>query len=518
LSSRNNKILLLIFALLLLFFVVGKNRLFHQEAPQVKEQAPGQQIADSTAGNSLGAEPLWAGQVLERSYRARAPLDSIQSIVSQGRRNALVRAAEKVAPAVVSVNVMQTKVVTEAYRNFFGLFYYPSERKVKNMGSGFIINAKGYILTNEHVVHEASEITVNTSDGQHHQAEVVGVDRNTDLALLRIDPGGKRLPAAQLGDSDELYIGEWALAIGSPFGMLLDDPEPSVTVGVISAVGRDIRPEEGGEERVYANMIQTDASINPGNSGGPLVNALGEVIGINTFIFTTSGGSVGIGFAIPINRARLIADELIRGGKVRKAWLGIRIQNLTPDLLRSMGYPPSRQIQGVLVSGVDRYSPAAAGGALRVGDIITEIGGRTVRSKNEWAGEMIDVRVGSPVDLKLLRSGNSMSVRLVPVEQPLDRLPRHDTGIGFEVVDLTPQVRSQLGVRVDHGAVVVRLTDADLERTGSILALDVLYQINRISIDGAAHALKVLESLPRGKTALLLFERNGRRIRRYLSG
>ena len=182
-----------------------------------------------------------------------------------------------------------------------------------------------------------------------------------------------------------------------------------------------------------------------------------------------------------------------------------------------MGYGQSQQIQGVLVSGVDRYSPAARGNTLRIGDIITQVEGRKVRSTDDWAGEMIDVRVENPVNLSVLRYGKSLNVRLVAVEQPLDRLKRYDTGLGFELADLTPEVRSQLGVRTDHGAVVVRLTEPNLERTGSILVLDVLYLINRINVTGAANALEVLKSLPRGKTALLLLERNGRRIRRYLT-
>ena len=515
-KTGTNKILLLILALLLLLYLGSETVLLRQVPRQKKEQALERQKSDSTVGNSLAAESLWAGQDFDQSSGARM-LDSLVSIISQGRRNALVISAEKVAPAVVSVNVMQTKVVAQAYRDFFGLFYVPSRRKVENMGSGFIINSKGYIITNEHVVEEATEITVSTSEGQNYKAEIVGRDKNTDLALLRIDPGQKRLPVARLGNSDELYIGEWAIALGSPFGLLLDDPQPTVTVGVISAIGRDIRPSERGEDRVYANMIQTDASINPGNSGGPLVNALGEVIGINTFIFTPSGGSVGIGFAIPINRAKRIAEELIRGGKVLRPWLGIRVQNLSRDLLESMGYGQSQQIQGVLVSGVDRYSPAARGNTLRIGDIITQVEGRKVRSTDDWAGEMIDIRVKNPVNLSVLRYGKSLNVRLVAVEQPLDRLKRYDTGLGFELADLTPEVRSQLGVRTDHGAVVVRLTEPNLERTGSILVLDVLYLINRINVTGAANALEVLKSLPRGKTALLLLERNGRRIRRYLT-
>jgi serine protease Do len=510
-------ILILSLLFLLLAYFSEKTGLFRQDNLPVQEQTRQTTDAENANENSLAEKQLWAAEKPEFTTSSQL-LDSLQSLVSQGRRNAIVSAAEEMAPAVVSVNVIQTKVVTQAYRDWFGLFYQPSRRKVENMGSGFIINAKGYILTNEHVVHGAVEITVNTNDGESYPAEIVGLDKNTDLALLKIDPKDKTLSMARLGDSDDLYIGEWAIALGSPFGLLLDDPQPTVTVGVVSAVGRDILPSKEEEDRVYANMIQTDAAINPGNSGGPLVNALGEVVGINTFIFTPSGGSVGIGFAIPINRAKLIADELIRGGKVRKPWLGIRTQNLTRDLLLSMGYDNSRQIQGVLVSGVATYSPAAQNNLLRAGDIITRLDSRSVRSENDWAGEMIDVRVGKPVSLELLRGGKPVKVSLIPEEQPLDKLKRHDSGIGFELVDLTPEVRSQLGVRMEHGAVVVNLTDQQLERTGSILVQDVLFQINRTGVTGATQAIEVLNGLPRGRTAVLLLERNGRRIRRYLTG
>jgi len=465
---------------------------------------------------SLGGS-LWARES-ERPDYSRHGLDSLQENLGNGRRNAIVRASERVAPAVVSVTVSQTQVVNTPVRDFFGYFYIPSERKVQNLGSGFIFNSRGYILTNQHVVDQASGIKVSTSLGETFDATLVGQDDNTDLAVLKIDPGKNELAVAPLGDSDDLCIGEWAIAIGSPFGLLLDDPQPTVTVGVISAVGRDIRPDRGTEGKVYANMIQTDAAINPGNSGGPLLNALGEVVGINTFIFTQSGGSVGMGFAIPINRARRIAEDLIRGGKVRHPWLGIRVQDLSREIATGLGYKEGEYTQGVLVADVQRLSPAAASGTVRPGDLVAALNGRHVRSSEDWAGEMLDVRVGEPVNLTLLRDGREVSAQLTPVEQPTDRAERYRTGLGFSMIDLTPEVRSQLEVRVDHGAVILEITDSDLVAAGTLLQYDVLYQIGNVQIKNAEQAVKILADIPRGRYGVLFIERDNRSIRRYITG
>jgi len=469
-------------------------------------------------GEKLSADTfLWASPA-EQAPGAYRSLDSLQARITEGRRNAIVRAAGRVAPAVVSVNVIQTRVVTTAYRDFFGYFYVPRQQRVQNLGSGFIINSRGYILTNEHVVHEASEVTISTSDGTNYQAEIVGLDKNSDLALIKIDPKGATLPVAQLGDSDDLYIGEWAIAIGSPFGLLLDDPQPTVTVGVISAIGRDIHPDEDKRDKVYVNMIQTDAAINPGNSGGPLLNALGEVIGINTFIFSASGGSIGMGFAIPINRAKRIADELIRGGKVRKPWIGIQVQDLTPEIISGLGYRGDQRIQGVVISAIQSYSPATRVVTLQHGDIITHLNGRAVRSSADWTGEMIDVRVNNPVELTVLRAGRTLQVTITPQEQPTDTLKRYPTGLGFELIDLTPEVRSQLEARSEHGAVVAGLTDREMEQEGTILQYDVLYRIDNIQVTGAEQAVRLLKSRRRGSVVVLFLERDGRSIRRYLTG
>ncbi|MEO0141969.1 MAG: trypsin-like peptidase domain-containing protein, partial [candidate division WOR-3 bacterium] len=232
-------------------------------------------------------------------------LVSLNDEISKQRMNAIVLAANKVGPAVVSITVIQTRIITispfddEFFRRFFGDFF-PEQRyrqQIKSLGSGVIISPDGFIITNEHVVSNATEINVTLPDARQFKAQIIAADRTMDLALLKVD--GHNLPYAELGSSEDLLIGEWVIALGNPFGFMLEDTRPTVTVGVISALNRAIKSAH--EDRIYKDMIQTDAAINPGNSGGPLVNILGQVIGINTFILTSSGGSEGVGFARPIN-------------------------------------------------------------------------------------------------------------------------------------------------------------------------------------------------------------------------
>ncbi len=488
--------------------------------------------ASADSGSSVEApappvkKPAWqsvknSGALWARTDPAMPPggdgLDSIGQDLTRGRRNAIVTASEQVAASVVSVNVKQTEVVRTAYRDWFGNFYIPRQRTVQNIGSGFVINSRGYILTNDHVVHDGTQITVSTSDGTEYEAEIVGLDGNSDVALLKIDPGRDKLPAVRLGDSDDLLLGEWVIAIGSPFGLLLDDPQPTVTVGVISAIGRDIVRERNKSGQVYANMIQTDAAINPGNSGGPLANALGEVIGINTFIFSPSGGSVGMGFAIPINRAVRIAEDLIRGGKVRHPWLGLKVQQLTPDLLSGLGFGSGERIGGVVVAHIQDFSPAETSGGIQSGDVITSINGKVLRSLDDWTGEQLDIRVDSPVRLGLRRPGSEFTVTITPAELPTEKMERHDTGMGFSLVDLTREVRSQLEARSTAGAVVVEIDDSALERQGRLLRYDILYRINDIPITSAQQAVTLLERFQRSRGAVLYIERDGRSIRRYIT-
>jgi serine protease Do len=248
--------------------------------------------------------------------------------LSNSRRTAIVTAAERVSPSVVSVSVVTTRVVRSdpipgMFRDeFFDRFFPPTEyrQRIPGLGSGVIVDNSGLVLTNEHVVRGAEDVKVTLTDGRQLPAKVLGGTAIYDLAILKVE--ANKLPVAPLGDSDDLVVGEWAIAIGNPFGYLLADTQPTVTAGVISATRRDIK-SEATETGVYKNMIQTDAAINPGNSGGPLVNADGQVIGINTFIFTSTGGSIGLGFAIPINLAKRILGEVEKYGRVRAAWPGM---------------------------------------------------------------------------------------------------------------------------------------------------------------------------------------------------
>ncbi|MCS7081939.1 MAG: trypsin-like peptidase domain-containing protein [Bacteroidetes bacterium] len=334
--------------------------------------------------------------------------------IAQGRRNAITMAIEKVSPAVVSISVTSVeRYVNPFYDPFFDFFFGGRqspylERPVTSVGSGFLISSDGYIVTNQHVIGEsAAQITVSLK-GRHYEAKLVGADPVTDLALLKIEPDGP-LPYVEFGNSDSLIVGEWVIALGNPFGLFMDQ-QPTVTVGVVSAVGRNFRPNPQ-EPRVYRGMIQTDAAINPGNSGGPLVNALGQVVGVNTFIYTggTSGGFVGLGFAIPSNRVREIVAELKARGYVdRQIYTGIQIQDLTPRLARALGL---RSSEGVLVANVEPNSPAEAAG-VRPGDVILAINGEPVSSTQFALAAIRDARVGEVLELVIWRQGGTQTVRL----------------------------------------------------------------------------------------------------------
>src|SRR5512141_1320702 len=271
--------------------------------------------------------------------------------ISSQRRTAITEAVARVAPSVVTV---QTEVVEAVPADFYEQFFggRSGRRTSAGLGSGFIVKPDGVIVTNAHVVSGATRISVALRDGTRYQAKLLGSDETNDLAVIKID--AKNLPVAPLGSSSDLLIGEWAIAIGSPFGFLLANSEPSVTAGVVSGTGRNLAAQSEGAG-IYVDMIQTDASINPGNSGGPLVNALGEVIGVNSSIYTPSGGSVGLGFAIPINRVKRVTEDLLAHGVIRRPWVGIKI-GVTP------APTPGSPSKGAVISSVVPGSPAARAG------------------------------------------------------------------------------------------------------------------------------------------------------------
>ncbi|MGH7724598.1 MAG: S1C family serine protease [Candidatus Eiseniibacteriota bacterium] len=358
---------------------------------------------------------------------AQAPRTGTPSTAAAGaeiegsRRNAIVRAAQRAMPAVVSISVLKTRVVRD--NPFYSFFpdefferFYPqpeSRQELPSLGSGVIVDANGTVLTNEHVVRGADEIRVTLPDGREFQATTLGASPVYDLAILRLDRKGQSVPVAKMGNSSDLIVGEWTIAIGNPFGFLLNDPSPSVTVGVVSATRRDIKGgvSEGG---IYKNMIQTDAAINPGNSGGPLVNGLGEVIGINTFIFTRGGGSLGIGFAIPINTAKRLLSELERFGRIRTAWSGLSVQPVTPYLASRLGI---EKPGGLVVSKVEPSSPAVQAG-VKVGDIIYRVNGDAVNTAEDAQRSIFGAGVGDTVRLDMERAGKTTTAKLVLAEMP----------------------------------------------------------------------------------------------------
>jgi serine protease Do len=296
---------------------------------------------------------------------------------------------------------------------FFDRFFPPTEyrERIPGLGSGVIVDPRGLVLTNEHVVHDAEQINVTLPDGRQLPARLLGGSPTYDLAVLKVESDS--LPVAPLGDSDEIVVGEWAIAIGNPFGTLLSDSRPTVTAGVISATRRDIKSEvtEGG---VYEDMIQTDAAINPGNSGGPLVNGDGEVIGINTFIFTRGGGSLGIGFAIPINLARRVLGEIESYGRVRAAWPGMQVQEVTPFLARRLGYADAG---GLVVTRIEPDGPAEKAG-IKVTDRIRRVNGREIRSFDDARRAIYGAQVGDRVRLGVEREGRTIETTLTLAEAP----------------------------------------------------------------------------------------------------
>jgi serine protease Do len=320
------------------------------------------------------------------------------------RESIIVEAARKVSPAVVSIGILEKGYVREFSpfaNDFFSPFVvHPYIRKLPFLGSGVIINSNGYILTNYHVVEGAEEILITLVDGRELKGRILDADDIVDIALIKVE--GSDFPSAKMGDSDSLIIGEWAIAIGNPFGNVIEDPRPTVTVGVISALKRSFKPSPG-SSHIYQNMIQTDAAINPGNSGGPLVNVLGEIVGINTFIVSSTGASQGIGFAIPINKARAVAKEIMTYGKIRPLWLDFECINLTPYLAKTLEAPST---EGTVINSMRKGGPAEKAG-LKVGDIIIKADDKKIRTQDDLITYIATMHVGQKITLNYLRGGKT---------------------------------------------------------------------------------------------------------------
>ena len=333
-----------------------------------------------------------------------------QSEIDNSRETAITRAIEKVGPSVASINVQQNATTYYSPDPFFSYLFPPKIYPNKSSGSGVVISPDGYLLTNTHVVENSSKITVTLSGGQEYDAEIVGIDDKTDVALLKLD--GKNFPYAEMGNSDDLIIGEWVIAIGNPFELFQYSNQPTASVGIVSANHMDFGLQESG--KVLQNMIQTDAAINPGNSGGPLVNSQGQVIGINTFIFTGSNysrGSIGIGFAIPINTAKRIAKELKTSGSVDRSFTtGLNVRPLSRYNIRHLKYPFR---YGVIVFNVEKNSPAEKAG-LEIGDIIVTSAGKKVNSGVDIYDIIVeeDLRSGDIIKFKIFRDADYFNIKL----------------------------------------------------------------------------------------------------------
>jgi len=335
--------------------------------------------------------------------------------LNQSRRTAITQAIQKVTPAVVGINVIQIqRYRSTIYNDPLWSFMFPEQmnrRSIQSLGSGFIVNSDGIVYTNAHVVENAAEIKVTLNDGNSYFAKLIGIDELSDIAVLDIE--GANFPYAELGDSEDIIVGELAIAIGNPFGLFDLAHSPTATAGIVSALNLDFGKQDGG--RVYQEMIQTDASINSGNSGGPLVNANGEVIGMNTFIFTGGGysqGSIGIGFAVPINRVKKIGDELLKHGKVDRSFnTGLSVQSVDRFLAQYLGLSNPH---GVIITDIEKNSPGEKAG-LKIGDVIFSVNNNSVNSQREIMN-IIDenfMRAGDSLDLEVYRNRDTIKKQIL---------------------------------------------------------------------------------------------------------
>ena len=455
---------------------------------------PGSGPAFETVAAPLLAEPSTGASQQTTASPSQGQSDQI----SGSRNTAIVEAAARVSPAVVSVNVIRTEQV-QTRASFFDPFPMPRTRRSRGLGSGFIVSADGVILTNDHVVRDSERIMVTLPDGRDFEAELLGADQLTDVAVLRIR--GTDLPVALVGTSQGLLIGEWSLAIGNPFGNLFSNSEPSVTAGVISGTGRHIIPDD--EDRVvYLGMIQTDASINPGNSGGPLVNSVGEVIGVNSSIFSRSGGSEGLGFAIPIDRAIRVANDLLTSGEVKRAWLGFEVDADEEDIWG--------RTHGVAVSSVSPSSPAARA-EISQGDRVVTANGRALRTLLDFESLLLDLAEGASIALGI--EGRQDPVTLVSEALPSISADRVTALEQMELITVTPGIRAERSLSYETGALIVNI-ERDLESRIGLRAGDVILQIDRRRVESAEEAAAVLRRAS-GSFPVYL-ERNGEVIVRRL--
>ena len=475
-------------------------------------------IVAVVVGLGLGAFATSRGE-LQRSVQPAmsttldVPIIPVQMPLNTGT---FAKVAEAIKPAVININTV-SRVASGGgpgggpgiqgrtpFEEFFGEEFFrrffggdPERMPQRSLGSGVIIDPTGIALTNSHVVEKATEIEVITMDGSKHKAKVVGVDKKTDLAVLKLDDGKGTFRAARLGDSEKVQVGDWVIAVGSPFGL-----QSTVTAGIISAKARQIGAGP------FDDFLQTDAAINPGNSGGPLVNMQAEVIGINTAI--VAGGS-GIGFAIPSTMARKIDTELLAKGKVSRGWLGVSIQPLTPELAKSFG---AKDTKGILVSDVMPESPAAKAG-LKPGDIVLEFEGKKVEAPGDLQRGVGLTNPGGDVKLKVWRDQAEKTVTVkvgeAPEEQREARAPgggrAAKSALGLEVRPITPEVARQLNLPSAEGVVVARVDDGSAAAEAGVQRGDVIREINRNRVRSMPDVERLTRDVKEGDRLTILLQR-----------
>lgn len=483
--------------------------------------------------------PLYLAAALAVPLAALPPAPASAQIPPPGAPSSFAPLAQRLLPAVVNIQTTQAggapgraqrpdapdtpqappgSPFEEFFRDFLERNRPPNQqqqpnrpqqpqRRAQSLGSGFVIDASGIVVTNNHVIDGADEINVVLQDNTTLRAELIGTDPRTDIAVLRVKPE-RPLPAVTFGDSDTALVGDWVLAIGNPFGL-----GGSVTAGIVSARGRDIR------QGLYDDFIQTDAAINRGNSGGPLFNLAGEVIGINTAIYSPSGGSIGIGFSIPSNLARNITNQLREAGRVRRGWLGVNIQQVTDEIAESLGL--RNGARGALVARAQEGGPAAAGG-IQAGDVILRFNGQEVREMRNLPRIVADTSVGSSVPVVVWRDGQERTVTVTVAELPAEAAQAAATpgpaappqtlelsGLGLRVGPITPEARERFSLRPEsRGVVITEVTPGSAAAERELRPGDVIVEVQQERVNTPQEVQERLERLRRQNraTALLLIE------------
>jgi serine protease Do len=412
--------------------------------------------------------------------------------------------AKKAMPVVVNISTTTQRSgrggndpIEEFFNRFFGESP-PRENSQRSLGSGILISKDGEILTNYHVVRNADAIKVKLADQTEFEARLIGKDDRTDLAMIKIRRSGGNLPFARLGSTSQLDVGDWVMAIGNPFGL-----EHTVTAGIVSAKGRVIGAGP------YDNFIQTDASINPGNSGGPLINAAGEVVGVNSAIFSQTGGNVGIGFAIPVDLAKKVADQLRKNGKVVRGWLGIRAQDVSPQLASSLGIIRGGEM--AVVTEVTEGSPAAEAG-IKTSDIVVEFNGKPVPRSHDFPTVIADTPPGQKVTLKILREKKEQTVAVKIGELPDEsdasqQIEAKDAEIGVRVQRITPEGARRLGLSSTKGVIVVEVQPGSPADQVGLEPADVIREVNQRPVNNVKDFERAVRQARRGDRILLLVQR-----------